>query len=116
MGARPLKPTEQRPGCFAESVRVSPKMRERLPKTVALHFTVTEHGAVQDVSIGDAVDPAVAAQLRAALARCDWKPAADARGNPTRARVEMPVRFEAEHTTAAKAAEQTGTAPPVAKR
>lgn len=110
------KPAEQRPGCFAESVRISPEMKGRLPKTVALQFTVNELGRIQDVRTGDAVEPAIATQLRGALARCDWMPAADARG-PKRVRVEMPVRFELEHVAAAShAVEHTGTSAPVATR
>lgn len=112
----PPKPAEQRPGCFAESVRISPEVRGRLPKAVALQFTVTEQGRIQDVSTGDAVEPAITTQLRGALARCDWVPAADARG-PKSARVEMPVRFEIGRDAAAShAAEHAGTSVPVATR
>ncbi len=110
---KPSKAVEERPGCFAESARISPELVKRLPKTIAVEFTVTETGRVQDVSISG-VESAVAMELRAALARCDWKPAADASGNPKSVRVEMPVRFERGRVIAARAAEPVRTAPPVA--
>lgn len=109
--AKPSKPVEQRPGCFAESARISPELWKRLPKTVAVQFTVTEAGRAEDVSVSG-VEAAVVMELRAALARCDWKPGADARGNPRSVRVEIPVRFERGRAAALAAAEQAGTARP----
>ncbi len=115
--ARPLKPAEQRPGCFAESVRIPSHMKGRLPKTVTLQFTVTELGLVQDVCTANSVESALAAQLRSALARCDWTPAADARGVPVSARVEMQVRFEHERIApAVEIATRAGTSVPVVPR
>ncbi len=116
-GAGPSKPAEQRRGCFAESVRIPSNAKGRLPSTVALQFTVTERGLIRDVRAGDSVEPAVATQLRRALARCDWTPAADARGVPVSARVEMLVRFEHGHVASAtEIATRAGTSVPVADR
>ena len=117
MGARLSKPAEQRPGCFAESVRIPSHMKGRLPKTVALQFTVTELGLVQDVRTANSVDSALAAQLRRALARCDWTPAADARGVPVSVHVEMLVRFERGHVApASEIATRAATSVPIVAR
>lgn len=117
MGARPSKPAEQRPGCFAESVRIPFHMQGTLPKTVTLQFTVTELGRIQDVRTADSVDSTLAAQLRAALARCAWTPATDARRGPVSARVEMRVRFEHGHVApATEIATRADTSVPVVAR
>lgn len=117
MGVRPSKPAEQRPGCFAESVRIPSHMKGRLPKMVMLQFTVTELGLVQDVRTAASVESALAARLRGALARCDWTPAADARGVPVSARVEMQVRFEHGHIAqATEISARAGTSVPVVAR
>ena len=114
---KPSKPAEQRPGCFAESVRISPDMKGRLPRAVALQFTVTAQGRIEDVQTSDAVDPAVATRLRNALAQCGWTPAADASGAPIAMRVELPIRFELERVASAgPVAVRTGSSMPADAR
>jgi hypothetical protein len=87
------KPAEKHPGCFAESVRLPRGLLDRLPQRVEVQFTVREDGAI-DAVLADGASPALATQLRGALARCAWTPAADEKGVPMSVAVRLPVRFD----------------------
>jgi hypothetical protein len=87
------KPAETQPGCFAESMRFPRGVLDQLPQRVNVQFTVREDGAVQAVS-AEGASMALATQIRGALSRCAWTPAADEKGLPISVAVKMPVRFD----------------------
>jgi hypothetical protein len=87
------KPAEKQPGCFADSMRLTRDLMDRLPKLVHVQFTVREDGAIDAVS-AEGASPALATQIRGALSRCSWTSAADDKGVPMSVAVRLPVRFD----------------------
>ncbi len=87
------KPAEKQPGCFAESMRLPRGLLDRLPQRIEVRFTVREHGAVDAVS-ADGASAELLTQVRGALSRCAWTPAADEKGLPMDVAVMLPVRFD----------------------
>ena len=86
------KPAEKRAGCVGEEMRLPADVQARLPRQVDVWFTVSDTGAVRDIRTGDVSLP-LATQIRGALSRCAFTPAADERGVPMTVAVVMPVRF-----------------------
>ncbi len=86
------KPAEERRDCVGEEMRLPAELQGSLPREVEVWFTVRADGSVRDVRTGK-VRPALATQLRGALSRCRFTPAADARGVPIAVEVVMPIRF-----------------------
>ncbi len=87
------KPAEKQQDCVGQKMRLPPEVQQRLPKEVDVWFTVDESGAVRDVRTGKHVSLPLATQIRGALSRCSFTPAADARGVPMAVSVRMPIRF-----------------------
>ena len=98
------RPAERHAGCFVESIRLPAEATLRLPERALVAFTVEESGRIADV-VADADGLAILeTQLRGALSRCAWTPAADAHGAPMSVRVRMPVRFDLEQRSGELAA------------